>query len=45
MLFSVCFAFPMCIHTEVECFLTDYIQHYSARGTAVHSLDGALVVH
>ena len=23
MLFGVCFAFPMCIHKEVECFMTD----------------------
>ena len=35
----MCFAFLMCIHTEVAYCMTDLRQHYIPRGTALHILD------
>ena len=42
---GVCFAFLMYSYDSRELHDLDLIQHYSARGRAVHILDVALVVH
>ena len=44
-LVGVCFAFLMYSYGSTELHDLDLRHYYSARGTAVHILDSALVVH